>query len=67
MANALRSNTDRFSAHSLSQFALAVDLVITVQLIKGAKRRETVLAAQWRVALRKCRWRSESGRVGLPL
>ena len=34
----LRRNTDRFSAHRLAQFALAVALIITVKLVKRAKR-----------------------------
>jgi transposase len=34
----LRRNTDRFSAHRLAQLALAVALIITVKLIKWAKR-----------------------------
>ena len=34
----LRRNTDRFTAHRLAQFALAVALIITVKLIKWAKR-----------------------------
>ena len=34
----LRRNTDRFSAHRLAQFALAVALIITVKLVKWAKR-----------------------------
>ncbi len=34
----LRRNTDRFTAHRLAQFALAVALIITVKLVKWAKR-----------------------------
>ena len=34
----MRRNTDRFSAHRLAQFALAVALIITVKLVKWAKR-----------------------------
>jgi transposase len=34
----LRRNTDRFSAHRLAQFALAVALIIAVKLVKWAKR-----------------------------
>jgi transposase len=34
----LRRNTDRFSSHRLAQLALAVVLIITVKLIKWAKR-----------------------------
>jgi transposase len=34
----LRRNTDRFSAHRLAQFALAVALIITVKLVKWSKR-----------------------------
>lgn len=34
----LRRNTDRFMAHRLAQFALAVALIITVKLVKWAKR-----------------------------
>jgi len=34
----LRRNTDRFSSHRLAQLALAVALIITVKLIKWAKR-----------------------------
>jgi len=34
----LRRNTDRFSTHRLAQFALAVALIITVKLVKWAKR-----------------------------
>ena len=34
----LRRNTDRFTAHRLAQFALAVALIITVKLVKWSKR-----------------------------
>jgi transposase len=34
----LRRNTDRFTSHRLAQFALAVALIITVKLVKWAKR-----------------------------
>jgi transposase len=34
----LRRNTDRFIAHRLAQFALAVALIITVKLVKWSKR-----------------------------
>jgi len=34
----LRRNTDRFNSHRLAQLALAVALIITVKLIKWAKR-----------------------------
>jgi transposase len=34
----MRRNTDRFTAHRLAQFALAVALIITVKLVKWAKR-----------------------------
>jgi len=34
----LRRNTDRFSSHRLAQLALAVALIITVKLVKWAKR-----------------------------
>ena len=34
----LRRNTDRFTAHRLAQFALAVALIITIKLVKWAKR-----------------------------
>jgi transposase len=34
----LRRNTDRFNAHRLAQFALAVALIITVKLVKWSKR-----------------------------
>jgi transposase len=41
----LRRNTDRFNAHRLAQFALAVVLIITVKLIKWAKRWESMAVA----------------------
>ncbi len=41
----LRRNTDRFSAHRLAQFALAVALIITVKLMKWAKRRDGLAVA----------------------
>jgi transposase len=34
----MRRNTDRFTAHRLAQFALAVALIITVKLVKWSKR-----------------------------
>ena len=34
----LRRNTDRFSKQRLGQVALAVALILTVKLVKGAKR-----------------------------
>jgi transposase len=34
----LRRNTDRFTAHRLAQFALAVVVIITVKLVKWSKR-----------------------------
>lgn len=34
----LRRNTDRFKTHRLAQFALAVALIITVKLVKWAKK-----------------------------
>jgi len=34
----LRRNTDRFSPHRLGQIALAIALILTVKLIKWAKR-----------------------------
>jgi len=33
-----RCNTDRFSKQRLGQVALAVALILTVKLVKGAKR-----------------------------
>jgi transposase len=41
----LRRNTDRLNAHRLAQFALAVVLIITVKLIKWAKRWESMAVA----------------------
>jgi len=41
----LRRNTDRFNAHRLAQFALAVALIITVKLVKWAKRWEQMALA----------------------
>jgi transposase len=41
----LRRNTDRFNAHRLAQFALAVALIITVKLVKWAKRWESMAVA----------------------
>jgi transposase len=41
----LRRNTDRFNAHRLAQFALAVALIITVKLVKWAKRWDGLAAA----------------------
>jgi hypothetical protein len=41
----LRRNTDRFTAHRLAQFALAVALIITVKLVKWAKRWEGMAVA----------------------
>jgi transposase len=41
----LRRNTNRFSAHRLAQFALAVALIITVKLVKWAKRWESMAVA----------------------
>jgi transposase len=41
----LRRNTDRFNAHRLAQFALAVALIITVKLVKWAKRWEQMAVA----------------------
>jgi transposase len=41
----LRRNTDRFTAHRLAQFALAVALIITVKLMKWAKRWDGLAAA----------------------
>jgi transposase len=41
----LRRNTDRFNAHRLAQFALAVALIITVKLAKWAKRWDGLAAA----------------------
>jgi transposase len=41
----LRRNTDRFVLHRLAQLALAVALIITVKLVKWAKRWEHLSAA----------------------
>jgi len=41
----LRRNTDRFTAHRLAQFALAVALIITVKLVKWAKRWDSMAVA----------------------
>ena len=41
----LRRNTDRFNAHRLAQFALAVALIITVKLVKWAKRWDSMAVA----------------------
>jgi len=41
----MRRNTDRFSAHRLAQFALAVALIITVKLVKWAKRWDSMALA----------------------
>ncbi len=41
----LRRNTDRFSAHRLAQFALAVALIITVKLVKWSKRWDSLAVA----------------------
>jgi transposase len=41
----LRRNTDRFTAHRLAQFALAVALIITVKLVKWAKRWDLMAVA----------------------
>jgi transposase len=41
----LRRNTDRFIAHRLAQFALAVALIITVKLVKWAKRWQSMAVA----------------------
>ena len=41
----LRRNTDRFSAHRLAQFALAVSLIITVKLVKWSKRWDSMAVA----------------------
>jgi len=41
----MRRNTDRFTAHRLAQFALAVALIITVKLVKWAKRWESMAVA----------------------
>jgi transposase len=41
----MRRNTDRFNAHRLAQFALAVALIITVKLMKWAKRWDSMAIA----------------------
>lgn len=41
----LRRNTDRFTAHRLAQFALAVALIITVKLVKWSKRWDAMAVA----------------------
>ncbi len=41
----LRRNTDRFTAHRLAQFSLAVALIITVKLVKWAKRWDSMAVA----------------------
>ena len=41
----LRRNTDRFTAHRLAQFALAIALIITVKLVKWAKRWDSMAVA----------------------
>ena len=41
----MRRNTDRFNVHRLAQFALAVALIITVKLMKWAKRWDGLAAA----------------------
>ncbi len=41
----LRRNTDRFNAHRLAQFALAVALIVTVKLVKWAKRWDSMAVA----------------------
>ena len=41
----LRRNTDRFIPHRLAQFALAVVLIITVKLVKWAKRWQSLAVA----------------------
>ncbi len=41
----LRRNTDRFNAHRLAQFALAVALIITVKLVKWSKRWDSMAVA----------------------
>ncbi len=41
----LRRNTDRFTAHRLAQFALAVALIITVKLVKWAKKWDSMAVA----------------------
>jgi transposase len=41
----MRRNTDRFTAHRLAQFALAVALIITVKLVKWSKRWDSMAVA----------------------
>jgi transposase len=41
----MRRNTDRFTAHRLAQFALAVALIITVKLVKWAQRWDSMAIA----------------------
>jgi transposase len=41
----LRRNTDRFTVHRLAQFAMAVALIITVKLVKWAKRWDSMAVA----------------------
>jgi transposase len=41
----MRRNTDRFTAHRLAQFALAVVLIITVKLVKWARRWDSMAIA----------------------
>jgi transposase len=41
----MRRNTDRFTGHRLAQFALAVALIITVKLVKWAKRWDSMAVA----------------------
>jgi hypothetical protein len=41
----LRRNTDRFSATRLAQFALAVSLIVTVTLVRCAKRWDSMAVA----------------------
>jgi transposase len=41
----MRRNTDRFTAHRLAQFALAVALIITVKLVKWARRWDSMAIA----------------------
>jgi hypothetical protein len=41
----LRRNTDRFNAHRLARFALAVALIIAVKLVKWSKRWDSMAVA----------------------
>src|SRR5664279_6555696 len=41
----LRRNTDRFNAHRLAQFALAVALIIAVKLVKWSRRWDSMAVA----------------------